>query len=107
MSSLDIEHNSKNEENDKSLSSSSDNVVNIKDKIQINENDSNTGYTKLEETELKTNVENSNDDKNVKSQLLYGNQIDILNPKYLGRVKALYYSNNYPWIIIGPDCKYF
>ena len=107
MSSLDIEHNSKNEENDKSLSSSSDNVVNIRDKYQINENDSNTGYSKLEVTELKTNAENSNDDKNVKSQLLYGNHIDILNPEYLGKAKAFCYSNNYPWVIIGPDCKYF
>jgi len=107
MSSLDVEHNSKNEENDESLSSSPENIVNIRDKYQLNEKDSNIGYAKLEETELKTNFENSNDDKNAKSQLLYGNPIDILNPKYLGRAKAFYYSNNYPWIIIGPDCKYF
>ena len=106
MSSLDTEQ-TKSDENIQSLSSSFDNVAKIGDKYQINKNSSNIGYTKLEEKELKTNVDNSNDDKNIKSQLLYGNCIDIQNPKYLGRAKALCYTNNYPWIIIGPDCKYF
>ena len=41
-----------------------------------------------------------------KSYLFYGNHISNLHPKYLGRTRALFYHNDYPLIIIGPDCKY-
>ena len=38
--------------------------------------------------------------------LLYGNNIEKINPKYLGKSLALFYnSEGNPRITIGPDCK--
>jgi len=40
-----------------------------------------------------------------KPYLFYGNHITNLHPKYLGKTRALFYYNDSPLIIIGPDCK--
>ena len=74
--------------------------------LSINENDNE------KENENEKNIENSNPEKE-KSQnmgqthnLLYGNPIDSLNPKYIGKSLALLYDfRGNPKITIGPDCK--
>ena len=107
MSLLNINQNSKKEENDSTLSSSLNSNTNISDNYTINENDSSIEYNREEETKLKVNIEHKNDNKGIKKYLLYGNHIDNLKPKYIGKTRAFCYINNYPLIIIGPDCKYF
>ena len=39
--------------------------------------------------------------------LLYGNDINNLYPKYLGKMRSFFYIKNEPLITIGPDCKFF
>ena len=39
------------------------------------------------------------------SDLIYGTSIEIKNPRNIGSMKAFFYINNYPIIVIGPDCK--
>ena len=41
-----------------------------------------------------------------KPYLFYGNHIQNLHPKYLGKTRAFFYYNDSPLIIIGPDCKF-
>ena len=41
-----------------------------------------------------------------KPYLFYGNHIQNLHPKYLGKTRAFFYHNDSPLIIIGPDCKF-
>ena len=48
----------------------------------------------------KENLENKN-------KLIYGNDINIRNPKQLGNLKAFLYINDYPLIVIGPNCNKF
>ncbi len=93
------------EENDIILPNSPNNNLNISENYQIN-GDKLPTYIKNEE-EIKLNVEKNshNKTKGNKSYLLYGNHIDNLKPKYLGKSRAFFYINNYPLIIIGPDCK--
>ena len=43
----------------------------------------------------------------ISPDLIYGTPIDIQNPRHIGSVKAFFYINNNPLIVIGPDCKYF
>ena len=63
---------------------------------------------KKEETKLKPSSETLNNSNiGTKKYLLYGNHIDNLKPKYLGKARAFCYINNYPIIIIGPDCKFY
>jgi hypothetical protein len=42
-----------------------------------------------------------------KSALLFGNDINNLYPKYLGKMLSFIYIKNEPLITIGPDCKFF
>ena len=42
---------------------------------------------------------------NFGSSLLYGNSINDLTPKRIGRLFAFFYINEKPLILIGPDCK--
>jgi hypothetical protein len=39
--------------------------------------------------------------------LIFGTPIEILKPKKIGKMYAFLYINNFPLIVIGPDCKYF
>lgn len=52
----------------------------------------------LEQTQIKV-------DQQKKNLLLYGNNINDLTPKHLGKLFAFFYINQKPLIIIGPDCK--
>lgn len=45
------------------------------------------------------------EEKKFSGSLLYGNSINDINPKRLGRLYAFFYINKKPLIIIGPDCK--
>ena len=57
-----------------------------------------------QQKELEQSTENSEEEPT--KSLLYGNPIDSLNPKYLGKCYAfLYDSKGNPKLIIGPDCK--
>ncbi len=46
-----------------------------------------------------------NEEKKFSGSLLYGNSINNITPKRLGRLYAFFYINENPLIIIGPDCK--
>ena len=48
----------------------------------------------------KENLENKN-------KLIYGNDVNIKNPKKLGNLRAFLYINDYPLIVIGPNCNKF
>ena len=54
----------------------------------------------IKEKEEQKNIEN-------KIPLLYGNDINNLYPKYLGKMLSFIYIKNEPLITVGPDCKYF
>ncbi len=100
MSKIEVEHISKSGDNDTASTSSLDNTT---ENAKINENNEPIDYNREEEIRIKT-IDNQSKESNNK-YLLYGNDIKIMNPKYLGRTRAFFYHNNYPWIIIGPDCK--
>ena len=70
-----------------------ENVLNIPMIIKENEE-------KLEKEEQKNNQDNNN-------ILLYGNDINNLYPKYIGKMRSFFYIKNEPLITIGPDCKFF
>jgi hypothetical protein len=52
------------------------------------------------EKEIKSDIENK------ESPLLYGNDINNMYPKYLGKMLCFFYTKNQPAIAIGPDCKF-
>ena len=43
----------------------------------------------------------------ISTDLIFGVSINILKPRKIGSVKAFFYVNNFPLIILGPDCKYY
>ena len=101
---------SKNSNNDISISTSIDSILNIEDNYSNGDDSpSRLRLNREQEISLKSNENNNNQNRNliVKSYLLYGNHIENIHPKYLGKTRAFLYINNYPLIIIGPDCKYF
>ena len=73
-----------------------ENVLNIPMIIKENEE-------KLEKEE-KLEQKNNQDNNNI---LLYGNDINNLYPKYIGKMRSFLYIKNEPLITIGPDCKFF
>ena len=60
------------------------------------ENDLNSG---LESPMIKEEI------SNFKFSLLYGNNINDLNPKKIGKLYSFLYINNKPLIVIGSQCK--
>jgi hypothetical protein len=73
-----------------------ENVLNIPMIIKENEEK----LEKEEKEEQKSNQDNNN-------ILLYGNDINNLYPKYIGKMRSFLYIKNEPLITIGPDCKFF
>ena len=64
-------------------------------------------YNTKEEKISRVNEKSNNNNKiTTKPYLFYGNHFENLHPKYIGKTRALFYYNNYPLIIIGPDCKF-
>ena len=45
------------------------------------------------------------EEKKFSSSLLYGNSINDLKPKRIGKLLLFFYINEKPLILIGPDCK--
>ena len=59
---------------------------------------------------IKPIIENEEEQKKNEEEeniLLYGNDINNLYPKYLGKMRSFFYIKNHPLITIGPDCKFF
>ena len=59
---------------------------------------------------IKPIIEKEEEQKKNKEEeniLLYGNDINNLYPKYLGKMLSFIYIKNEPLITIGPDCKFF
>ena len=71
----------------------------MKKEEEINQN-----YQELDILEDSRNEEESFNENEYK---LYGNDINIKNPKKLGNLRAFIYINNYPLIAIGPNCNKF
>jgi hypothetical protein len=86
----------------KSNDSTEDKIINEEKLDDDNDNDKlNIPIIEKEQEIQKNNVENEN------NLLLYGNDINNLYPKYLGKMLSLIYIKNQPLITIGPDCKFF
>ena len=60
------------------------------------------------ENDLNNDLENpiiKEEISNFKFSLLYGNNINDLNPKKIGKLYSFLYINNKPLIVIGSQCK--
>lgn len=85
----------------KSNDSTEDKIINEEKLDDDNDNDKlNIPMMEKEQEIQKNNVEDNN-------ILLYGNDINNLYPKYLGKMLSMIYIKNQPLITIGPDCKFF
>ena len=95
-----IENNSKSELELSSITKIDSEYIQ-EEKLDDDDNDKlNIPIITKEKEEQKNNIEN-------KMQLLYGNDINNLYPKYLGKMLSFIYIKNEPLITIGPDCKFF
>ena len=74
----------------------------MKTKIKEESNQNSIELDLLEDSE-------NNDEQNLekKNKLIYGNDINIKKPKRLGNLTALLYINDYPLIVLGPNCNKF
>ena len=97
-----IENNSKSELELSSITKIDSEYNNIyqEEKLDDDDNDKINIPMITKEKEEKKNIEN-------KIPLLYGNDINNLYPKYLGKMLSFIYIKNEPLITIGPDCKFF
>ena len=85
----------------KTNDSTDDKIINEEKLDDDNDNDKlNIPIIEKEQEIQKNNVEDNN-------ILLYGNDINNLYPKYLGKMLSMIYIKNQPLITIGPDCKSF
>ena len=118
MSLDEIDQNSNNSENNINnitLSTSIDtnnvkeNNINLPtetDLLNDPESSIEPAYNVEEEKISPVNIkEKQENNTTTKPYLFYGNHITNLHPKYLGKTRALFYYNDSPLIIIGPDCK--
>ena len=78
----------------------------------IDTSSSNLNEEESLDKEIDTNQENTltysiikEEENKFSGSLLYGNSINDLKPKYLGKLLAFFYINEKPLILIGPDCK--
>ena len=69
---------------------------------KLDDDDENNIKTPIIENEKE--VKSNMDDK--ESPLLYGNDINNIYPKDLGKMLCFFYTKNQPAIAIGPDCKF-
>ena len=112
MSIEEIPQNPEEDENKISLSTeqNSNEIINRPSETDfLNDPESalESQYNTKEEKILRVNEKSNNNNKAIsKPYLFYGNHFENLHPKYIGRTRALFYYNNYPLIIIGPDCKF-
>ena len=102
INNLNINIKSEMELSSFSKTNSTDNKILNEEKLDDdNDNDKlNIPIIEKEQEIQKNNVEDNN-------ILLYGNDINNLYPKYLGKMLSMIYIKNQPLITIGPDCKFF
>lgn len=85
------------------------NEVTTDEEYEGNHNDvqistSNSLNTCQSDQNEKKSYENANTIQN-KKRLLYGNDIEILEPSKIGNTFSYIYINNSPCITLGPQCK--
>ena len=68
--------------------------LNEEETLDINQNSSKLSSPMIKE-----------EHNNFGNSLLYGNSINDLTPKRIGKLFAFFYINEKPLILIGPDCK--
>ena len=74
----------------------------------LNKNNNNISSIVLTEGSHYSNLSQKiiiNEGGNNKNDLLYGNPLNKIKPKYIGKARAFLYIGNSPLIIIGPGCK--
>ena len=71
----------------------------MKIKEKLNQN-----YQELDLLEDSGNIKEENSNKECK---LYGNNINIKNPRKLGNLRAFLYIGDYPLIVLGPNSNHF
>ena len=90
---------------------SNDKKSEIKNEDQIKEiSELKEEITKNKEKTTKNNIESKNNnetDDNKKELFLYGNDINIKKPKYLGNTRVLLYIGDYPLIILTRNSKLY
>ena len=91
---------------DSSTNYSDYNSINKEEKLDDDDNVLNIPMIVNEKEKEKEEQKNNEDNQN-KNILLYGNDINNLYPKYIGKMLSLFYVKNEPLITIGPDCKLF
>ena len=87
-----------------SMTNSSTNNSEYNDIIQEEKLDEDENNIKTPIIENEKEIKADNEDK--ESPLLYGNDINNMYPKYLGKMLSFIYVKNQPLISIGPDCKF-
>ena len=62
----------------------------------------------IKEQSAKNDKNNINNELIYKINNIYGNPLEELSPKYIGKSRAFFFDNNgNPRITIGPDCKFY
>ena len=87
-----------------SMTNSSTNNSEYNDIVQEEKLDDDENNIKTPIIENEKEIKADNEDK--ESPLLYGNDINNMYPKYLGKMLSFIYVKNQPLISIGPDCKF-
>ena len=82
------------------------NSINKEEKLDDDDNVLNIPMI-VNEKEKEKEEQKNKEDNNNKNILLYGNDINNLYPKYIGKMHSFFYVKNEPLITIGPDCKLF
>ena len=88
------------EQNDKKYETKNEDQIN-----EISELKTEKMKSKEEITKNKLKSKNNNEDNEQKDSPLYGNDISIKKPKYLGNTRVLLYIGDYPLIILTRNSK--
>ena len=64
-----------------------------------------SGVLEVNSKDTPTKISVNSTVSRIDSDLIYGAPIIIENPRKIGNMRAYLYINNFPLIVIGPDCK--
>ena len=64
-----------------------------------------SGVLEVNSKDTPTKISVNSTVSRIDSDLIYGSPIIIENPRKIGNMRAYLYINNFPLIVIGPDCK--
>ena len=70
----------------------------------IEDNRNNNKISMVDTNEINNSNVNSSRNEILSDKKIYGNPISSKHPHKIGRSYAFLYINNYPLIVIGPDC---